>query len=389
MSGKGIGVKMRVFIACIANFKTGGVEVLHQLAEQLMRRNIDTYLLYFDKEFSMNNPVPPAYQKYGAKVVDEYLDAEDSVFVVPESMLSVRNWCVKGKIVVWWLSIDNAWQVDYKGFAKENIFHFVQSYYAKKYLQEKFRIESHYLSDYISSSITQYADKNRGNPKRGNICFYNPQKGYERVLELIARTEERFLWVPLEGMEPEQMAQCLCTGKVYIDLGNHPGKDRIPREAAYCGCCVITNRKGSAEYAEDVPIPEEYKIADEENYEAIINQIEYLMKHYDTVKEKYYPYIEKIKREKEVFGKEVDEALYILQKAIPQKEEKEKDTDTIVKYLQMMNRQLDNVKGVNQRMEEYIKAGCYKKGIHYLLEEDIAYRELTREIWELMRYLGE
>ncbi len=380
---------MRVFIACIANFRTGGVEVLHQLAEQLMMRNIDTYLLYFDKEFSMNDPVPSVYQKYGAKVVDEYLDAEDSVFIVPESMLSVRNWCVKGKIVVWWLSIDNAWQIDSKEFAKEDIIHFAQSYYAKKYLMDKFRIESHYLSDYISSSITGYADGNRENSKRENICFYNPQKGYERVSELIARTNGRFLWVPLEGMEPEQMAQRLCTGKVYIDLGNHPGKDRIPREAAYCGCCVITNRKGSAEYAEDVPIPEEYKISDEEDYETIINQIEYVIKNYDTVKEQYYPYIEKIKQEKKIFGNEVEEAVGILQRAIPQKKREEKDTDTVIRYLQMMNRQLDNIKSLNQGLEGDIKAGRYMEGIHHLLNEDIAYRELTREVWELMRYLAE
>ena len=172
-------------------------------------------------------------------------------------------------------------------------------------------------------------------------------------------------------------------------MGNHPGKDRIPREAAYCGCCVITNRKGSAEYAEDVPIPEEYKISDEEDYETIINQIEYVMKNYDTVKEQYYPYIEKIKQEKKIFGNEVEEAVGILQRAIPQKKREEKDTDTVIRYLQMMNRQLDNIKSLNQGLEGDIKAGRYMEGIHHLLNEDIAYRELTREVWELMRYLAE
>ena len=49
------------------------------------------------------------------------------------------------------------------------------------------------------------------------------------------------------------------TAKVYIDFGYHPGKDRIPREAAMCGCCVITNRRGSARNDIDVPIPPEFK----------------------------------------------------------------------------------------------------------------------------------
>lgn len=380
---------MRVFIIGIANFKTGGIEVLHQLAEQLTKRNIDTYLFYLEKELSIYEPVPEVYQKYGTKVVSEFLDAEDSVFIVPECMLSIRNWCTKGKIVVWWLSVDNAWQIDFRELAKENIIHFAQSYYAKKYLWDEFQIESHYLSDYLSASITDYADNNREKFIRENICFYNPQKGYERVSELIARTGRRFLWVPLEGLEPEQMAQRLCTGKVYIDFGHHPGKDRIPREAAYCGCCVITNRRGSAAYEEDVPIPEEYKISDEEDYETIIRQIEYVMQNYDSVREKYYPYIEKIKKEKDIFESEVDQAIQILQGAISEKEEKEKDMDTIVKYLQMMNVQLDHLKGMNQRLEGYVKTGRCGEGIRYLLKEDISYRELLREIWELMRYLAE
>ena len=39
-------------------------------------------------------------------------------------------------------------------------------------------------------------------------------------------------WVPLIGMTTEEMRSCMSKSKVYIDFGNHPGKDRIPREAA-------------------------------------------------------------------------------------------------------------------------------------------------------------
>ena len=38
--------------------------------------------------------------------------------------------------------------------------------------------------------------------------------------------------------------------------------DRLPREAALCGCIVITNKQGAAFYQEDVPISEEYKVKD-------------------------------------------------------------------------------------------------------------------------------
>ncbi|MGC8677909.1 MAG: hypothetical protein ACP5UF_06830 [Hydrogenobaculum sp.] len=66
-------------------------------------------------------------------------------------------------------------------------------------------------------------------------------------------------------MTRDQVIETLQKAKVYIDFGNHPGKDRIPREAAILGCCVITGKRGSATFFEDVPIPEEYKF--EERYQ--------------------------------------------------------------------------------------------------------------------------
>ncbi|VAW80540.1 hypothetical protein MNBD_GAMMA15-2365, partial [hydrothermal vent metagenome] len=35
--------------------------------------------------------------------------------------------------------------------------------------------------------------------------------------------------------------------------------DRIPREAAICGCCLVTGMQGSAANSVDVPVPGKYK----------------------------------------------------------------------------------------------------------------------------------
>ena len=47
---------------------------------------------------------------------------------------------------------------------------------------------------------------------------------------------------------------------IYIDFGEHPGKDRIPREAALRNLIVITNRNGAAVNNIDVPIDNMFKI---------------------------------------------------------------------------------------------------------------------------------
>jgi hypothetical protein len=70
---------------------------------------------------------------------------------------------------------------------------------------------------------------------------------------------------------------------VYIDFGHHPGRDRIPRESAILGNCVITNWGGAAGFFNDIPVSNQFKssIAEAigvairncfENYESVINE---------------------------------------------------------------------------------------------------------------------
>ena len=75
----------------------------------------------------------------------------------------------------------------------------------------------------------------------------------------------KFLAQPLVNLSTEELISTLSSAKVYIDFGQHPGKDRIPREAALCGCCVLVGKEGSAALKEDVNIPEEYKFEKEES----------------------------------------------------------------------------------------------------------------------------
>jgi hypothetical protein len=48
--------------------------------------------------------------------------------------------------------------------------------------------------------------------------------------------------------------------EIYLDLGKHPGRERIPREAALARCVVVVANRGSAANDIDMPIPEQYKV---------------------------------------------------------------------------------------------------------------------------------
>jgi hypothetical protein len=69
-------------------------------------------------------------------------------------------------------------------------------------------------------------------------------------------------WQEISGFTPAQVRSLFQTSRLYVDFGKHPGKDRMPREAAIHGCCIITGQRGSASNAFDVPIPRRYKFAD-------------------------------------------------------------------------------------------------------------------------------
>ncbi len=96
------------------------------------------------------------------------------------------------------------------------------------------------------------------------------------------------------------MLHKLKTCKIYVDLGAHPGKDRIPREAALAGCVVITNKLGAADNEVDIPIEE--KVDGPEELKVLIEDI---FKNYESYYEKQKNYRDIIVNEKDIFKSQV------------------------------------------------------------------------------------
>ena len=102
-----------------------------------------------------------------------------------------------------------------------------------------------------------------------------------------------------------------------IDFGNHPGKDRIPREAAICGCCVITNREGSAAYWQDVPILDQYKFSDiKQQHTQIVELIKDICLNYDKHIDNFKEYRAYIGEERERFTADVKKMIINIQNIV-------------------------------------------------------------------------
>jgi hypothetical protein len=128
----------------------------------------------------------------------------------------------------------------------------VQSEYARLFLLAKGISPGKIvdLSDYLHPSFLEPFSFS----KRMNIVIYNPKKGY-RITEKIIHFNPDISFIKLENMTRKEEISLMRKAKVYIDFGNHPGKDRIPREAVSQGCCLITNTQGAAKNSKDIPIP--------------------------------------------------------------------------------------------------------------------------------------
>lgn len=185
---------------------------------------------------------------------------------------------------------------------KKADYHLCQSYYAIDFLKRKKVNNIVYLSDYINDTFMKEND----NKQKCNKVLYNPKKGYRFTKRIIKRAND-LEWVPIKNLTTEQVKDLLLQSKVYIDFGNHPGKDRFPREAAISGCLVITGKRGSAKFYEDVPINDEFKFKDSiKNIDKIVAQIRDCLNNYDTQIKEFDSYKEYIKGEKEQFKKDID-----------------------------------------------------------------------------------
>ena len=134
--------------------------------------------------------------------------------------------------------------------------------------------------------------------KKENIITYNPKKGLE-VIETFKNELPQYTWVPLEGMTREEMRDVLRKAKLHVDFGYFPGRDKIPREALVSGCCLLTGRGGTAEFPEDLGIPEKYKLhSNEQKQEIIIPLIVQLMTNFEEARNEFIPFREFVMNEK-------------------------------------------------------------------------------------------
>lgn len=341
-----------IYIACPANVATGGPELLHQLGLELHKLGVNIYMYYIGHENSETGIiVHENYHLYGLPYVLTFEDHSDNFLILPEAAIDMIDQSNYINYIIWWLSVDYVYvKFDlinqiynrnslhsrvvckiiklistlpvfkqlYQNYSKFLVMklinltkrstrytHWAQSQYAVSFLHDLGIHNVEYLSDYLRTDFVQQAQGVNLRNKQ-DIVVYNPKKGIEFTLDIIKASKGSITFVPIVNMSIQEVIMLLTSAKVYIDFGNHPGKDRIPREAAILGCCVITGLNGSAKFDKDLSIPNDYKFANKhKNLIQIVAKIQDTIINYNERWHDFNHYREQIRNEQSEFMKAI------------------------------------------------------------------------------------
>ena len=324
----------KVYILCPANVQTGGPELAHQFASTLISFGVQAYMLYYGLSgvyYNKEDPVHDVYKKYHVPYVFKIEDKLHNIVIAPETATTILCGSKKFQCAIWWMSVDNyvtnlintiepfvkaplaAPMIDFFTFynADKNIEHFAQSEYARQFLKlngvpdRKIYMVEDYLNQAFLSRAAQ-VDLSR----KENFVAFNPKKGFEITSSLIKFAPD-IDWRPIQNMTPAQVQKLLASAKVYIDFGNHPGKDRIPREAAISGCVVMVGKRGAATNDVDINIPNEFKFDTKTTLRDIVKKIREVFENFSAAHEKQAAYRARILDDKNRFTREVVDAFKI------------------------------------------------------------------------------
>lgn len=276
------GAYSRVILLSPADAITGGPEALHQLAHAIREAGGEAGMAYYAKDkpvrFAGHALHPqvttgPALEAYARYAPQAYADIEltaSDLLVFPEVMASYATMDLPCQKAVWWLSVDNALSANpslryprlpNSLFEDRDLLHFYQSAYARAFLSERGAKKLVPLSDYtnIDGVIRWIHDPQE---RSVDVALF-PNKGAELAQSFIDTAPE-LSYTLIRNMTRPEVGDALRQTRVYIDFGNQPGKDRVPREAAVSGNVVFLHHKGAGSYYEDSPLDDVYLFTEED-----------------------------------------------------------------------------------------------------------------------------
>jgi len=286
-------VTRQFVVVCPGRFVTGGPEALHQLCHHLNQvPGVDASIHYTG---GLDDSVVAEYWPHYEVQAEPSPFVEGASIVVPNNV-DPRAFRVSGggRKWVWWLAGKRTLPLHVFG----DCHHAFQSEYARRRL-ERLGYRGLMLTDYLRATFDAGAP---ADPKEDLIAYNGTKSALQMTRIRLARP--RLACVPIRGLSHDEVRAVLARAKVYVDFGPHPGRDRMPREAALLGCVVVTNREGSAGLPEDVPLPEELKV-EAADIRGAAERVQQALADYPRLHAALAPYRQWVRTQRDTFAAEV------------------------------------------------------------------------------------
>ena len=200
------GGRRQIVIVAPGGAATGGVELLHQLCDVLVRAGLRAQIVYYP--FDRPHDRRGDYGAYECEAIERAAVEPDAIVVLPEVYTYLARAFGTAKVLLWWLSVDNYLGSRRLRYALGNRFrpwdfldirtrggqgqvggHLTQSEFARAYLVGHGIEDSVALGDYVNQD---FVDRGRALPlaTRSDMVLYNPAKSRratERVLALLPK----------------------------------------------------------------------------------------------------------------------------------------------------------------------------------------------------------
>jgi len=302
---------------------TGGPEALHQLCDAIRGFGYEAVLL----PMWVQGEPSREYLIYDAPIIcPEQLTSKDIV-ITPEIQTSipadVYN-IVEGKVIIWWLSVDNCpfefsknleertypinkdiWKdTNIKKLKKQRYISRVrsvigknarsidsalglnipryrtvieatesvnldftkmaaitQSTYAFNFLSQFNGIQKMMVTDYINTKFAGSTNLiSKNSGMKNKKLICYNLAKGGYLVDNIRAHLPNVNFVPIKGMNRSQVKDLLTQSDLYLDMGYFPGRDRLPRESILSGTPVFLAYRGAARYKSDFPLENEYLI---------------------------------------------------------------------------------------------------------------------------------
>lgn len=304
--------KKNIYIVTPSLISSGGPEALHQLSYYMSKMGVENSIAYKGKR--VEDPTPKSYKKYAKTYtfLNQVKDDENNYLIFSEVDTHLIHRFPKSKKAIWWLSVDNflnaqkekplldrmkllAYGLYYwnnellqkairktkKFLFSEEFDYYVGSYYAEDFLKKQHVSDVKILIEPVGLDfINSFERTSLSSKERDKVIWYNPIKD-DQVAPALAKKFQEFKFKRIEGMNHPQIVNEFKKSRLYIDFGYFPGPERLPKEAVGLGCCVITSKKGAANFYGDVRIPDRFKISDTQDFDKIYKIITNCLESYE------------------------------------------------------------------------------------------------------------